>query len=130
MWFQNMSESKWALADYYHSETPFLLLPNYLKLFLCHAVVFCTSLIQKRINAVGSRKHFKLGILFIPLLYSFSVMVELFHEKFWKISANCKTEVWKFQTNGWSLTSSEEAERQDFQRKLWDSTRGLISLPL
>lgn len=130
MWFQNMSESKWALADDYCSETPFLLPPNYLKLFLCHAIVFCTNLIQKHIDAIGSRKHFKLGIWFIPLLYLFSVMVELFNEKFWRISANCKTEVRKFQTNGWSLTSLEEAERQDFQIKLLDNTMRLTSLPL
>lgn len=93
MWFHNQSESKWALADNYPSQT-LLLPPNCLKLFLYHSAVFCTAHIQKHIGVIGSRKHFKLAMLFIPFLSSFSITVRLFYAKFPKISSSYKMQVW------------------------------------
>lgn len=87
-------ESEWALAGKY-PENALLLLPNCLKTSLCQAAAFCTTLVQKQINAIGSRKHLKLAMLFVPLQSSFSVEVQFFYEKFPRISANYKMPVWK-----------------------------------
>lgn len=59
------SESEWARAGKYLPETAFLLLPNCLKIFLYQDAVFCTTLMQKRIDTIEKTPYTRNTLLYL-----------------------------------------------------------------